>query len=401
MNAPPAAKKTEVGLIYGTGLVQGLALVTFPAASSIFTSPEGYGFSSARYGMMFLPQVLLAILASSLAPKFAKRYSLKRVLVAGMVADLVSMSLLASSKFLLSSPDAAFGLLLIATGALGLGFGATLMALSTYTESFFPGRSDRAVLALNALLGTGTALAPLLIALFLGLGVWWGLPILVACTLALILISVLRQPLPFRFPGNGSNSAVESGSFRGLPSRFWLYAAVVFLYGVVETLNGNWAPLYLTTQRGVSAQGASLALTSFWAMVTIGRILFAYLSARVPVRWIYVGLPVLLIVAFQAVSLASGRTMGIFAFGFAGLACSAFFPLSISLAGEESPRLASVMSGELIAFYQLGYGVAAFGMAPLRELTGLPFSSMYSYGSVAAACMGILAWSLIRKNSGV
>jgi fucose permease len=399
MNAPPAATKTEVGLIYGTGLVQGLALVTFPAASSIFTSPAGYGFSSARYGMMFLPQVLLAILASSLAPKFAKRYSLKRVLVAGIVADLVSMSLLASSKFLLSSPDAAFGLLLIATGALGFGFGATLMALNTYTESFFPARSDRAVLALNALLGTGTALAPLLIALFLGLGVWWGLPILVACTLALILISALRQPLQFHFPGDGSSSA--AGSFRGLPSRFWLYAAVVFLYGVVETLNGNWAPLYLTTQRGVSAQGASLALTSFWAMVTIGRILFAYLSARVPVRWIYAGLPVLLIVAFQAVSHASGRTMGIFSFGFAGLACSAFFPLSISFAGEEFPRLASVMSGELIAFYQLGYGVAAFGMAPLRELTGLPFSSMYSYGSAAAACMLILAWSLIRKNSGV
>jgi fucose permease len=399
MNAPPTATKTEVGLIYATGLVQGLALVTFPAASSIFTSPEGYRFSSARYGIMFLPQVLLAILASSLAPKFAKRYSLKRVLVAGIVADLVSMSLLASSKFLLSSPDAAFALLLIATGALGFGFGATLMALSTYTESFFPERSDRAVLALNALLGTGTALAPLLIALFLGLGVWWGLPILVACTLALILISALRQPLQFHFPGDGSSSA--AGSFRGLPSRFWLYAAVVFLYGVVETLNGNWAPLYLTTQRGVSAQGASLALTSFWAMVTIGRILFAYLSARVPVRWIYAGLPVLLIVAFQAVSHASGRTMGIFSFGFAGLACSAFFPLSISFAGEEFPRLASVMSGELIAFYQLGYGVAAFGMAPLRELTGLPFSSMYSYGSAAAACMLILAWSLIRKNSGV
>ena len=133
-------------------------------------------------------------------------------------------------QFLLSSPDAAFGLLLIATGALGFGFGATLMALNTYTESFFPARSDRAVLALNALLGTGTALAPLLIALFLGLGVWWGLPILVACTLALILISALRQPLQFHFPGDGSSSA--AGSFRGLPSRFWLYAAVVFLYGV-------------------------------------------------------------------------------------------------------------------------------------------------------------------------
>jgi MFS transporter, FHS family, glucose/mannose:H+ symporter len=62
------ARRTEVGLVYATGLVQGLALVTFPAASSIFTSPDGYGFSASRYGVMFVPQVILAILASSLGP---------------------------------------------------------------------------------------------------------------------------------------------------------------------------------------------------------------------------------------------------------------------------------------------------------------------------------------------
>ena len=41
--------RTEIRLIYVTALVQGLALVTFPAASSIFTSPNGYGFSHARF----------------------------------------------------------------------------------------------------------------------------------------------------------------------------------------------------------------------------------------------------------------------------------------------------------------------------------------------------------------
>ena len=77
MIASPKATRTEVGLVYLTGLVQGLALVTFPAASSVFTSPHGYGFSNTRYGAMFLPQVLLAILASSLAPKFANRLFLE------------------------------------------------------------------------------------------------------------------------------------------------------------------------------------------------------------------------------------------------------------------------------------------------------------------------------------
>ncbi len=52
------ASRTEIGVVYGAAVAQGLALVTFPAASSIFTSPDGFGFDSARYGTMFVPQVV-------------------------------------------------------------------------------------------------------------------------------------------------------------------------------------------------------------------------------------------------------------------------------------------------------------------------------------------------------
>ena len=387
-------------LIYVTGLLQGLALVTFPAASSIFTSPSGYGFSHTRYGAMFLPQVLLAILASSLAPKFASRSSLKTVLLLGVFADLVSMSLLASSNLLRTSLQIAFGLLLISTAALGFGFGSALMALNTYAERFFPERPDRAVLLLNALLGTGTALAPLFVAVLLVLGAWWALPIFVACALALILVCLSRQPLHIDSSGNVGGGTTASFSMNQLPARFWLYATIVFLYGIAETLNGNWAALYLTAQRGVSAEGGSLALTSFWAMVTGGRVLFAGLTARLPVRWIYGSLPVLLVVAFQAVSRASSQKAGILAFGLAGLACSAFLPLCISFAGTEFPKLTSIMSGGLIAFYQVGYGVAAFGIGSLLDLKGLRLSLVYSWGSVVAVSMGILVWFLFRKQSG-
>ena len=55
-------QRAEVLLIYLAGLAQGLALVTFPAASSIFTGPHGYGLSVSRYGLMFIPQVILAFL---------------------------------------------------------------------------------------------------------------------------------------------------------------------------------------------------------------------------------------------------------------------------------------------------------------------------------------------------
>jgi fucose permease len=393
------AKRTEIGLVYLAGLVQGLALVTFPAASSIFTSPhpQGYGFSATQYGAMFLPQVVLAVLASSLAPALARRWHLKRVFLLGLGSDLVSMTLLALSNFLMSSTSLAYGMLLLATAALGLGFGATVMAVNTYAEEFFPGRADSAVLALNAVLGTGTALAPVVVAVFVGLGVWWLLPVVVGIALLVLFLFSARAPLQVA-ADRSTQGLAESGVgfLHGLPGRFWLYAAVVLLYGLVETLNGNWSGLYLTQQRGVPVQWASLALTAFWAMVTIGRVLAAVVSSRVPARWIYLGLPALLVVAFLVVSRVSTDIGGVVAFGLAGLACSAFLPLSISFGGKEFPRLTTLVSGELIAFYQLGYGIAAFGVGPLHDVIGVPLSTIYAGASLVAGAMIVLAFLVIR-----
>jgi MFS transporter, FHS family, glucose/mannose:H+ symporter len=396
MNAATTASRTEIGVVYSAAVVQGLALVTFPAASSIFTSPDGFGFDSTRYGTMFVPQVVLAILSSGLAPKLARRWSLRRVLLIGFAGNIVSMALLALTRLLLGAPDVAFGVLLVATGALGLGFGATVMALNTYAEAFFPQRADGAVLTLNALLGLGTALAPVLVAIVVGLGAWWLLPVFVAFIMMLIFGVALTEPLGASAATDPAGAPTPIG-LRNLPHRFWFYAAAVFLYGILETLNGNWATLYLSEERGVSARGASFALAAFWGMVTVGRVLIAVISRRVPARWIYVGLPMLLLVIFQLASRIQGETWGIVVFGFAGLACSAFLPLSISFGGDEFPRLSAVMAGELIAFYQLGYGVAAFGTGPLRDIMGLPFSTIFGAGSIVAVPLVVIASIVIRR----
>jgi hypothetical protein len=59
------ASKTERTVINAAALVQGIVLVTFPAASTIFTDKSEYGLSSTQYGDMFLPQVALAITTST------------------------------------------------------------------------------------------------------------------------------------------------------------------------------------------------------------------------------------------------------------------------------------------------------------------------------------------------
>jgi len=388
------ASRTEIGVVYGAAIVQGLALVTFPAASSIFTSPDGFGFDSTRYGTMFVPQVVLAILASALAPKLARRLSLRRVLLAGFASNVVSMALLALSALLLRAPDLAFGILLLATAALGFGFGATVMALNTYSEAFFPASVDRAVLVLNALLGVGTALAPVLVAAVLALGAWWLLPVAVACVFVLIFVIAAREPLRAE---SAAGPAAAIG-WTALPRRFWLYAASVFVYGILETLNGNWAILYLTSERGVSARGAAFALAAFWVMVTLGRVAIAITSRLMPARLIYAALPIALFLTFQIASHVHGQSSGIIAFGLAGLACSAFLPLSISFGGKEYPELSAVMAGGLIAFYQLGYGVAAFGIGPLHGPVGLALATIFAAGSLVAVPLVLIAYFIIRRR---
>jgi MFS family permease len=388
------ATRTEANTVYAAGLVQGIVLVTFPAASTIFTDPAQYDLSSTQYGTMFLPQVVTAIIASLLGGTLARRLGSKRVYLVGLLANLVSMGLLIVSQFVAGDPIA-YGLLLAATACLGMGFGLTAPTLNTLTAVFHPAGVDKSVLTLNALLGLGTALAPVFVAIFVGLGFWWGLPVLSAVLLTGLLVTSLRLPLR-----SGAREAGErAGAGAGLPTRFWVFATFAVLYGICETMNGNWAQLDMTRQLGASATLASLALTTFWAMVTAGRVLFARIEKWLPTRGTYHLLPFVLAVALVVIALLPDGTptLGVLAFGLAGLGCSALLPLTISFAQEELVAMSASVAGGVIAFYQLGYGIAAFGAGPLQD-AGVGLPTIFGFTAVAAVVMGGLSFVLAPRQ---
>ena len=125
------ASRTESAVVNVAGLVQGIVLVTFPAASTIFTEKSEYGLSSSQYGAMFLPQVATAITASLLGAGLARRISTKRVYLIGLTCSLISMGLLIASTGVKTDQSVAYPLLLIATAFLGAGFGLTVPVLNT------------------------------------------------------------------------------------------------------------------------------------------------------------------------------------------------------------------------------------------------------------------------------
>ena len=381
------ATSAETRVVNAAGVVQGIALVTFPAASTILTDPAEYDLSSSQYRALFLPQVVTAIAAALLGASLGSRFGTKRVYLAGLCAGLVSMILLLASA-VVAGDSGAYPLLLLATACLGAGFGLTVPALNTMTADFHRDARDRAVLVLNALLGFGTVLAPVFVAIFDGLGAWWGLPLTSAILLAVLVLVSARLPLEIQAAPETASQAP-----RGIPSRFWVYAGFAVLYGVCETVNGNWAQLDMT-DLGTSTAAASIALTAFWAMVTLGRILFAAIETWFPSRLAYHLLPLVLAGAFVLIALLPDDqpVLGVVAFGLAGLGCSALLPLTISFSQKELSAYAAAAAGGVIAFYQLGYGIAAFGVGPLRD-AGVELSTVYALAAIVAVAMCV--WSFV------
>ena len=57
--------------------------------------------------------------------------------------------------------------------------------------------------------------------------------------------------------------------------------------------------------------------------------------------------------------------------------------------------MSAAMAGAVIAFYQLGYGIAAFGVGPLHD-SGTSLSRIFGFTAIVAAVMALLSFIVTR-----
>ena len=378
----PGPRRSEVVAVYAAGLFQGLSLVAVPAAATILTSADGYDLSASQYGLLFLPQVILAIAGSLALPSLAGHIGLKRVLIVGLAADTVAMTLLVVSNSV-RTDAVAFPMLLVVTGCLGLGFGLTLGSISTYAGAFQPQRREVALTALNVLLGLGTALSPLLIAVFLDIGEWWYPPAAhrdrPGCRAGRDARPAARRRTASRGrPQRGRRSRVASGSSpppssptarprrcsgTGAPPCSSTTASPPPRRPMRSPPSGRRSPPGGSSSPSCRSASARPASTS---------------CCPGPSPWPCSSLP-----------RRTARGAGIAVFAFAGLACSGFFPMTIGYGESSFPGMVELAAGWLIAAYQIGYGLAAFGGGALQEAVSLP--TLFRITAILAVFMGLLS----------
>jgi len=391
----------RIFLLYLLGILQGIAFVTVPAASNILTDPSYQNLSANEYGSLFLPMFIAAVLFAGFGGTFAKKFGIRALLLPGIACNTVAMSLLAASSAFASYHIITYIDLLVALFFLGAGFGATLTSLNALVAGEFPSKSATALTALHATLGIGTAIGPLLLAVSLEAEEWWLSPFVTAVVFTSVFFVVLL------FSDMGAKS-VESnlpfspnGKKRIFPPYLIVFLAITFLYGICETVIGNWSPIYLKQVKGLSPARANDGLASFWFFVTLGRLSISALTNWVSFKWFHAFLPFFVFIGFLLIPTIHGPSSNILMFGLMGLACSAILPLNISYGEQTFPNYREVASGTLMSAYMAGYGIASYGSGSLQALGLLPLKSIFFISAIPAGLMLLLSFFanfLFRKE---
>ena len=382
----------SVALVFLVGLFQGLTLVSFPALSSVLKST--LQLSDAQYGTLFLPQVALTALGAITGGMLAKRLGLPLLLKLSLSAN--GLSQLALMIGVNAGSELGFTFVILGTSLLGLGFGLSAAPLNRYPLIFFPAKPDSALTALHTLIGVGLALGPWLVGLLVELEHWQTFPMgLMTAALVLFLFSLIVT-----FPDDNTETT-NTGETKKLFRKptFWLLFVVAVAYAICEGLFSNWAVIFLQEDKHLSPKDAGAALSAFWAALALGRLLTAWLVARLPVQVVWLSFPLLMAGAFFCLSMIDSASSGLLIYSFAGLSCSGFFPLTVGRAALKFPLNAAMVSSLMVAALMLGVGLGSFTLGTLRDW--FPLTTIFQTAivlPVLVAGLGIMSLIERKKN---
>jgi len=345
------------------------------------------------------------------------RFTLAAAFPAGELAIAVGLCFAATRRVALAAALLLHGTLLLILGPWGLGHKPGVLIWNVFFivqdvllfGASLPSRRDTALVALHTLLGLGLAIGPLVASPFIMSGRWAGFPLLLAALCALLAAAVAAQ----RFPRDAQEPAVASGmmtmsdpmplptmALRDHPARtagFWLFTVIAVLYAFAEGTFGNWAVLYLQDVKHLPETVAASALSVFWAAMVGGRLLTSVLVLKLAPRRIWLSLPGLMVIAFLLLPYADTPMRGIAGFALAGIACSAFFPLSIGLASQRFEKHVPWVSSMLIAALMVGVGLGSYLIGLLRDAVAMEqLYRLSTFYPIAALLLGI---AVLRRRS--
>ncbi len=276
-------------------------------------------------------------------------------------------------------------------GAGALDGGANGLVLDVYRE----GRG-RAMNLLHMSFSIGALTAPLVVGILVEGGVpWQNIAIATGAVLALLAIAYAVIPMPSGRRATDDVGAVEpvavgSGGHSLLAGPLLLLGIAIATYVASEVGVSNWIvrflePAPLTT--------ATLALSLFWAGLTVGRLVSSVIADQFDHLWFTVACSVGMGAFIAVAVLAPSLPVSVGAFAIAGIAAGPVFPMIVAIGGERYPERSAAVGGSLTGMAVIGSIIYPPAMGFLSVTVGLPVA-MFGNVLLALACaVALVAFS--------
>lgn len=257
----------------------------------------------------------------------------------------------------------------VAVGLLA-GFGSG--AIDTGLNIFVAGsQSVRTMNWMHACFGIGATAGPLIMTVFLTAGHSWRLAFvvvgLIQLALSLAFVPLLRRDYsqahqPSQADLEDANESILDVASPRQTLRLlavWLAVLMFLLYTGVEATAGQWTFTLFTESRGVSTAAAGTLTSVFWAMLTVGRVVFGAAAQRVGIDRLLRGSMVFTLLA--SILVVSGNVWaGFIGIALMGLSLAAIFPTLTA----ETPRRVGVRHAANTIGYQTGGASVGFALLP-------------------------------------
>ena len=370
------------------GLLIGAATAVFPACGNILTDARTFAFSSTQYGSLFVVQTLLAILSSLISPRISRAIGDRLLLKVGLVSSTLAMLMLIESSLISSSDIIRYWAVLLAIAFMGVGIGFTITVANVLSASAWSDRPQRGVAALHTMIGLGLALSPFGVTAGIAISKWWLAPVIVS--LFLIWLASKLQVVSGSTHSESDNATFHDS--HNIPRAVIMLGVLAFLYGVAEATFSNWCVIYLHDRAEIGIAAAGLALSGFWASVTLGRVAYTAANHQVGKLIALVSLPIMAF-SFLLISLIHISWIQILGFIAAGIGCASVYPALLVRATALQTSRRQFVSGLMVATVLAGTGTGTYLTAAIMEHFNLELDEIYRIAALIPAFIFVFGFT--------
>lgn len=210
----------------------------------------------------------------------------------------------------------------------------------------------------------GAAVAPLLSIFVSGLGINWKYIFII---IAGFIIVTLVLYLSFKRGKPSKKIEVEEKIIlkqiffsKNNNFIFILVAAMLFFYGLTETIIFTFAPTFFRIEKLINPQIAGLSLSVFWIAISIGRIIISTLLCRLKVNLVALGLTLFSLAALLLIIYLNGTFAMLAAIFLTGLGYSGIFSLLFLNGSSIYEKGRAVLETILFVITSLGAALAPY-----------------------------------------